>query len=101
MSATHLTDEAFQALLHLSKLQADEETKKKLKSQAENIIGYFDKLSTYDTKQVKSDYSSALDSSLLRTDEVKPSLVQRDLKSFANGFLDGYFSVPKIFEGGE
>lgn len=90
-----------EAILYLSRLTATEEEKAKLTGQVGAILDYFEVLKKYPTNPTQVDAAQAVGPEALRADEVQPSLETKAVKSFAVGFLDQYFSVPKILGDGE
>lgn len=90
-----------EAILYLSRLSATEEEKARLTGQVGAILDYFEVLKKYPTGETHVDAAAAVTPADLRADEVQPSLETRAVKTFAVGFLDQYFSVPKILGEGE
>lgn len=87
-------------LLQLSRLSPESTDMATLKSQVDEIVGYFEILSKYDDSENPYDAYPSTDSEKLRDDTVVLGLEIPDVKQVTDKFMDGYFQVPKVLGEG-
>jgi aspartyl-tRNA(Asn)/glutamyl-tRNA(Gln) amidotransferase subunit C len=95
-----ITEETLEALLSLSRLTAAATNLETLRRQANEVVGYFDVLKTYDDSENPYDAYPTVTAEELRGDELLPPLENQGLRSMSPEFLDGYFRVPKVLGEG-
>ena len=95
-----VNEETLENLLYLSRLSPESTNMETLKSQVDEIVGYFDILSKYDDSENPYDAYPTTKAELLRNDEVVAGLEMHDVKKITEHFLDGYFQVPKVLGEG-
>ena len=84
-------------LLELSKLHVPEDELAALSRELDTIVSYFERLSSYDTRNVDVDLSVAKTVESLRADSAAPGLDEKAIRSFSKSFQeDGYFHVQRI-----
>ena len=88
-------------LQELSRLRLEEEEKRSLAEQLEEILQYFSLLARYDTSGVDVDLGDSLAPDELRDDCPGESVGREQIESFAVEFEDGQFVVPRILGDGE
>ena len=86
--------------MYLSRLSPESTNLEVLRSQVDQIVGYFDLLSEYDDSQNPYDAYPATQAENLREDEVVSGLAISDVKKVSEEFMDGYFRVPKVLGEG-
>ena len=86
--------------MYLSRLSPESTNLEVLRSQVDQIVGYFDLLSEYDDSQNPYDAYPATQAENLREDEVVTGLAISDVKKVSEEFMDGYFRVPKVLGEG-
>ena len=95
-----IDENTLDALLYLSRLSPESTNLEVLRSQVDQIVGYFDLLSEYDDSQNPYDAYPATQAENLREDEVVSGLAISDVKKVSEEFMDGYFRVPKVLGEG-
>ena len=93
-----MTDKEIIRLEALSKLKLSEAEREQVKGEIEEIIEYFDILSTVDTEGVEPKSHSLDLTNVLREDEVKPSLEASGITANAKA-ENGFFVAPVSVEG--
>ncbi|MFC1489777.1 Asp-tRNA(Asn)/Glu-tRNA(Gln) amidotransferase subunit GatC [Candidatus Latescibacterota bacterium] len=82
----------------LSRLNFTEEEKVEMEDTLNNILGYFDKLSEIDTKDVEPLAHILPVENVMREDVVKKSLDQETALKNAPKHDRGHFVIPKVIE---
>jgi aspartyl-tRNA(Asn)/glutamyl-tRNA(Gln) amidotransferase subunit C len=82
----------------LARLELVEEEKEQMTAQLDAILGYFDKLNELDTSAVEPTTTVIPMVSVMRQDEVRPSLSQEEALANAPDREDVFFRVPRIIE---
>ena len=95
-----IDEQTLDALLYLSRLSPESTNLEVLRSQVDQIVGYFDLLSEYDDSQNPYDAYPSTQADKLRDDEVVKGLEIPDVKNVSENFMDGYFQVPKVLGEG-
>ncbi len=90
--------EEVEHMARLARLELTEEEKGQLTAQLDAILGYFDKLNELDTSAVEPTTTVIPMVSVMRQDEVRPSLAQEDALANAPDREDVFFRVPRIIE---
>ena len=84
-------------LLELSRLTVASEKLESLSRQLEEILGYFERLSAYDTSAVDVDLGVTVPADSRRSDSLTPGLSMEEVRSFSQTIdEDGFFLVPRI-----
>ncbi len=91
-----ISDEEFEHLASLSKLNFSEEEKDKFKQDFSSIIEFASKISQTNTSG--EGYIASIDLCDLRADTAKAGLTQQEVVSNAPQQQDGAFVVPKIMD---
>lgn len=101
MSTQKTIDEkTLENLLYLSRLSPESTDLQTLKSQVDDIVGYFEILSKFDDSQNPYDAYPSTKVEKLREDQVVEGLDIPDVKKVSENFMDGYFQVPKVLGEG-
>ena len=95
-----IDEQTLDALLYLSRLSPESTNLEVLRSQVDQIVGYFDLLSEYDDSENPYDAYPSTQAENLREDEIVKGLVISDVKKVSEEFMDGYFRVPKVLGEG-
>jgi aspartyl-tRNA(Asn)/glutamyl-tRNA(Gln) amidotransferase subunit C len=82
----------------LARLELTEEEKERMTAQLDAILGYVDKLNQLDTSAVEPTTTAISMVSVLREDEVRPSLKQAEALANAPDREGVLFRVPRIIE---
>ena len=88
-------------LAQLARLILSEKEKKKFQKELNKIIRYIDQLNQVDTQNIPPTTHVIPMKNVLREDEAKPSLTQKEALSNVPDKKDGYFKVPQAFESRE
>ena len=103
--ARTLNDEVFDALLYVSRLEADGKAREVLKNQISSIVSYFDELEKFKSEEIDD---STLQCNTEKDLRLAPShfgsedllstsyIEQKMLKIMNEEFMDGYFRTPKV-----
>ena len=96
-----LTDDVFDALLYVSRLEADGKARDVLKNQISSIVSYFNELEKFKNEEIDDSTLQCNTEHDLRevpcNDCVCNSYIeQRMLKVMNEEFIDGYFRTPKV-----
>ncbi len=100
MSNNKISDEVFNVLLYLSRLEASPEEAKVLSKQVNQLVGYFEVLDKFSDEKLDNSIYITHDEQALRSSEIKESLGAPDLKKISDEYMDGYFRVPKVLGSG-
>jgi aspartyl-tRNA(Asn)/glutamyl-tRNA(Gln) amidotransferase subunit C len=82
----------------LARLELTEEEKERMTAQLDSILGYIDKLNQLDTSVVEPTTTVIPMVSVMRDDEVRPSLKQAEALANAPDREGVLFRVPRIIE---
>ena len=93
-----ITRKEVEHVARLARLELTEEEKGQMTAQLDAILGYFDKLNELDTSTVEPTTTVIPMVSVMREDEVRPSLPQKDALANAPDREDVFFRVPRIIE---
>ncbi len=91
-----IDDKIMTNLQGLSRLKLAPEEAHNLAGQLEDIIEYFEVLSSFDTKGVDVDLGIELKPGDLREDLADTGVDRKTIESFAVDFDNGFFVVPRI-----
>jgi aspartyl-tRNA(Asn)/glutamyl-tRNA(Gln) amidotransferase subunit C len=97
-SVAKITRKEVEHVARLARLELTEEEKGQMTAQLDAILGYFDKLNELDTSTVEPTTTVIPMVSVMREDEVRPSLPQEDALANAPDREDVFFRVPRIIE---
>ncbi len=100
MNKNKISDEVFDILLYLSRLEASKEEAKVLSNQVNQLVGYFEVLDKFSDEKLDNSIYVTHDQNSLRNSEVKEGLSAHDLKKMTDEYMDGYFRVPKVLGSG-
>ncbi len=100
MNKNKISDEVFDILLYLSRLEATKEEAKVLSKQVNQLVGYFDVLDKFSDEKLDNSIYITHGEDSLRDSEIKESLSAPDLKKISDEYMDGYFRVPKVLGSG-
>lgn len=95
-----ITDEVFEQLLYLSRLDKGSSDVETLKRQVQEIVDYFTILDEFDDSENPYDAYPSTVAESLRSDKTIEGLPVHDTKKISDNFLDGYFEVPKVLGEG-
>ena len=93
-----ITREEVEHVARLARLGLTEEEKERMTAQLDSILGYMHKLSQLDTSEVEPTTTVIPMASVMRDDEVRPSLRQEEALANAPDREDVFFRVPRIIE---
>jgi aspartyl-tRNA(Asn)/glutamyl-tRNA(Gln) amidotransferase subunit C len=93
-----VNDKLVERLAHLSRLEFDADSKTKMKSDFEKILGFVSKLESVDTSTTEPLVYMSSETNVLRVDEVKNELSQKDALKNAGGKDTDYIRVPKVIK---
>jgi aspartyl-tRNA(Asn)/glutamyl-tRNA(Gln) amidotransferase subunit C len=82
----------------LARLELSEEEKITFGDQLEQILTHMEQLNQLDTTGVEPTSHAIPISDVFREDEVKPSLLQKEVLAIAPDEEEGHFRVPRIIE---
>jgi aspartyl-tRNA(Asn)/glutamyl-tRNA(Gln) amidotransferase subunit C len=82
----------------LARLELSEEEKITFGDQLEQILAYMEQLNQLNTTGVEPTSHAIPISNVFREDEVKPSLLQKEVLAIAPDEEEGHFKVPRIIE---
>ena len=85
-------------LAHLSRLEFDADASLKMKSDFEKILDFVDKLNQVDTSGVDPLVYMSNEINVLRVDQVKGEVSQKDALKNAGGKDTDYIRVPKVIK---
>ncbi len=94
----NISEEDVEKTAALAKLEFTGEEKKKFVEQFSKIVGFVEKISELDTKNISPMTHAVEKSNVMREDEVKPSMPLEDIEKNAPKYYDGNIVVPKIIE---
>ncbi len=100
MNKNKISDEVFDILLYLSRLEASPEEARVLSKQVNQLVGYFEILDKFSDEKLDKSIYITHDENSLRDSEIKQSLTAPDLKKISDEYMDGYFRVPKVLGSG-
>lgn len=98
MSDKKITAADVKHVAKLSRIKLTEEEIAKYTDQLESILEYIEKLDGVDTSNVDATAQVTNMSSVLRKDEVKPSLTQEEALSTTEHKEKGYFKVKAVIK---
>jgi aspartyl-tRNA(Asn)/glutamyl-tRNA(Gln) amidotransferase subunit C len=87
-----------QDIAALAKLKFDEKSAKEMISDMEKIIGFVDKLSEVDTSGVDPLIYLSEEENMLRTDEIKNEVSQKEALQNAPEKDSDYFKIPTVLK---
>jgi aspartyl-tRNA(Asn)/glutamyl-tRNA(Gln) amidotransferase subunit C len=93
-----LTEEEVKHVAKLARIELKEDEVEKYAEQLSSILQYVDKLNEVDTSKVKPTAQVTNLKSVLRKDEVKPSLSQEEALSTAVKKENGYFQTQAVIK---
>ena len=92
-----IDNKLIQDIATLAKLKFDEKSAKEMISDMEKIIGFVDKLSEVDTSGVDPLIYLSEEENMLREDEIKNEVSQKDALQNAPEKDSDYFKIPTVF----
>jgi aspartyl-tRNA(Asn)/glutamyl-tRNA(Gln) amidotransferase subunit C len=98
MSVAKITRREVEHVARLARLELTEEEKERMTSQLDSILAYIDKLNQLDTSTVEPTTTVIPMVSVMRDDDVRPSLKQDEVLANAPDREDAFFRVPRIIE---
>lgn len=93
-----ITREEVEHVARLARLELTEEEKERMTAQLDAILAYIHKLNQLDTSGVQPTTTVIPMISVMRQDEVRPSLKLEDALANAPDRQDAFFRVPRIIE---
>ncbi len=93
-----ITRKDVEHVARLARLELSEDEKARMTDQLDAILGYFDSLSRLDTTEVEPMTTVIPTVSVMRDDEVRPSLPLEQALAGAPDREDEFFRVPRIIE---
>ena len=93
-----ITNQLIQDIAALAKLKFDERAEKEMKADLKKIIGFVDKLSEVDTSGVDPLIYLSEEENMLREDEIKNEVSQKDALQNAPEKDSDYFKIPTVLK---
>ncbi len=93
-----ITRQEVEHVARLARLELSEDEKVRMTDQLDAILGYVDKLNQLDTSQVEPTTTVIPVVSVMRDDEVRPSLPLEEALGNAPDREGNFFRVPRIIE---
>ncbi len=93
-----ITRREVEHVARLARLELSEEEKEQMTAQLDSILGYMEKLNQVDTSGVEPTTTVIPMVSVMREDEIRPSLTQEEALANAPDREDVFFRVPRIIE---
>ncbi len=93
-----ITRSEVEHVARLARLELTDEEKERMTAQLDSILGYIEKLNELDTSQVEPTTTVIPMVSVMREDQVRPSLKQDDALANAPDREGVFFRVPRIIE---
>ncbi len=93
-----ITRKEVEHVARLARLELTEEEREQMTAQLDAILGYMDKLNELDTSTVEPTTTVIPMVSVMREDEVRPSLPQGEALTNAPDREGVFFRVPRIIE---
>jgi aspartyl-tRNA(Asn)/glutamyl-tRNA(Gln) amidotransferase subunit C len=91
-----ITEEVVDHIAHLARLEFTGDSKKAIMEDMENIVGFMDKLSEVETEGVEPLIFMSEEINVLREDEAKVSISQKEALKNAPKHDSDYFRIPKV-----
>ena len=92
-------DKLVEHLAHLSRLELDEKSREKMKFDFEKILDFVTKLEEVDTSGVDPLVYMSKETNVLREDEVKGMVSQKEALQNAPKKDTDYIRIPKVIKG--
>jgi aspartyl-tRNA(Asn)/glutamyl-tRNA(Gln) amidotransferase subunit C len=93
-----ITAKEVEQVARLARLELTEAERAEMTAQMDAILGYMDTLNRVDTSAVEATTTVIPMVSVMREDEVRPSLSQEEALANAPDRADAFFRVPRIIE---
>jgi aspartyl-tRNA(Asn)/glutamyl-tRNA(Gln) amidotransferase subunit C len=93
-----ITRQEVEHVARLARLELTEDEKERMTAQLDSILEYIGKLNELDTSGVEPTTTVIPMVSVMREDEVRPSLKLEDALANAPDRQDAFFRVPRIIE---
>ena len=93
-----ITRKEVEHVARLARLELTAEEIEQMTAQLDSILGYIDKLNELDTSNVEPTTTVIPMVSVMREDEVRPSLKKEEALANAPDRQDVFFRVPRIIE---
>jgi aspartyl-tRNA(Asn)/glutamyl-tRNA(Gln) amidotransferase subunit C len=93
-----LTIEEVEYIAELARLQLNKDEIDRFREQLSDILDYATRLQSLDTSEIAPTSSVLPERSVLRPDEVQPSLSPKELLSNAPDTVEGQFRVPPVLD---
>jgi aspartyl-tRNA(Asn)/glutamyl-tRNA(Gln) amidotransferase subunit C len=93
-----ITDKTVDELAHLARLQFEGAEKERIKKDLNRIVSFMDKLNELDTEGVEPLIYLSEELNVLRKDEVKQTISQKQALKNAPKSDSDYFKVPKVLK---
>lgn len=94
-----ITEELFDKIAHLARLEFTVEEKKSMMEDMSNIVSWVEKLEELDTSEVEPLTGMSHEINVLRKDEEKEHLDRDIAMQNAPDSENGFFKVPKVING--
>ena len=83
----------------LAKLNLTDKQIEKYTKDLSSVVGYMEEIKNLDVKKITETSRVNDEDNILRNDEIKPSLSQKEALKNCKNTHNGYFLVPAIFKG--
>jgi aspartyl-tRNA(Asn)/glutamyl-tRNA(Gln) amidotransferase subunit C len=93
-----VTDELVDKIAHLARLRFDEQEKTGIREDLQKMIGFVEKLSELDTRDVAPLIHMSREVNVFREDVREGGLSTAEALSNAPERMDGFFTVPKVIK---
>lgn len=93
-----ITKEQVLYIAKLAKLRLDDQQAEKMREEFEAILGHFQSIDQIDSQELAPEGLDQSGETVLRRDELRPSMDKEKLFQNAKQRREGYLQVPKIIE---
>lgn len=93
-----ISKDLIDSLSKLAKINLTKEQEEKYAGEFTSVIGYMDEIKNLDVENIPETSRVSDEGNVLRKDEVKPSLSQKQALNNSKSTHNGYFLVPQILK---
>ena len=93
-----INNETVDKIAHLARLEFENEAKEQIIKDMNNMLAFVDKLNEIDTSNIEPLIYMSDELNVLREDDVKPEITQKEALKNAPKHDSDYFKVPKVIE---
>lgn len=93
-----ITKDLINTLSKLAKINLTKEQEEKYTGEFTSVMGYMDEIKNLDVENIPETSRVSDEGNVLREDEIRPSLSQKQALDNSKNTHDGYFIVPQILK---